>query len=196
MSNDIAFEERVELVAKDHAEMVRRLATAFAIPDDVALRRRLEQHAGVSPGSPFQVSWQKGYAYIAIDGATISARRSTLSGASLIDLDVLLDQDTLTTELFNRALAHGPALDRARQLLDPLFDGPLLLSRSQFEGIQRWAPLIEQLSYRCATRISDLVDVMRPEIKRKTRRRRRSPCALGGILELYSHDGPPDIGIL
>jgi hypothetical protein len=62
------------------------------------------------------------------------------------------------------ASAETRALRRAWKLMEPLVHGWGLPSRQQFGHLIEWSPLLEHLAYRCATRMSGLVDTIRYDI--------------------------------
>jgi hypothetical protein len=158
-------EKMVELLGAARTEMVTQLAAAMAITRDARLRGRLGEIAAVDPGQEFLIGQLKNQSWLKVGGHGYAVDRKRQTGLSAVDLDEVLR----TLPEFERSLQDSMqrthAMKDAYNLLEPLFQPSPIQSRSNFNEIFRWAPLLEQLAYKAAMRILHVLDALRSVVR-------------------------------
>jgi hypothetical protein len=158
-------EKMVELLGAARTQMVTQLAAAMSITRDAGLRGRLGEIAAVDPGQEFLVGQLKNQSWLKVGGHRYTVDRKRQAGLSAIDLDELLP----TLPEFERSLQDSMqrthALRDAYNILEPLFQPLPLQSRSNFHEIFKWAPLLEQLAYKAAMHILQVLDSLRSVVR-------------------------------
>jgi hypothetical protein len=158
-------EKMVELLGAARTQMVTQLAAAMSITRDAGLRERLGEIAAVDPGQEFLVGQLKNQSWLKVGGSGYTVDRKRQARLSAIDLDELLP----TLPEFERSLQHSMqrthALRDAYNILEPLFQPLPIQSRSNFHEIFKWAPLLEQLAYKAAMHILQILDSLRSVVR-------------------------------
>jgi hypothetical protein len=157
--------ELVSSIALDHAAMESAIGFALCIDLDSPLRNHLRTAAGAAEGQPFFVR-ALNEAWLEIDGkGRVRARRERDEGTPWVDYMGPASQEywSLSNKV-EAAYSRTRALQKARELIAPIADARGLPSREKFAKLSQWSALIEHAAYRCATRISGLLDVARPPI--------------------------------
>src|SRR5258707_14445575 len=160
------FHETLPFMAADRAEMVGALAIALAIESDGSLQAQLRKLYQVPDGEPFMVTPPRSGAWLKLDNdRRVTVHRERLDGLATVDLALALASNPGLTEALKRALSRT-TLAPAFRLLDPVWEMKDIPSREQYAVLHRWSPLLEQLAYKSGTRLSILLDLLRPEIRR------------------------------
>src|ERR1700730_13985503 len=158
-------EKMVELLGAARTEMVTQLAAAMAIARDAQLRRRLGDIAAVDPGQEFLIGQSKEQSWLKVGGNGYTVDRKRQAGLSAIDLDEVLR----TLPGFDRSLQDSMqrthAMRDAYNILEALFQPSPIQSRSNFHEIFKWAPLLEQMAYKAAMRILQVLDKLRSVVR-------------------------------
>jgi hypothetical protein len=158
-------EEMVELLGAGRTEMVTQLAAAMATARDARLRGRLGEIAAVDPGQEFLISQLKGQSWLKVGGNGYTVDRKRQAGLSAIDLDEVLR----TLPEFDRSLQDSTqrthATRDAYNILEALFQPSPIQSRSNFHEIFKWAPLLQQMAYKAAMRILQVLDKLRSVVR-------------------------------
>jgi hypothetical protein len=158
-------EKMVELLGAARTEMVTQLAAAMAIARDARLRRRLGEIAAVDPGQEFLIGQSKEQSWLKVGGHGYTVDRKRQAGLSAIDLDEVLR----TLPGFDRSLQDSMqrthAMRDAYNILEALFQPSPIQSRSNFHEIFKWAPLLEQMAYKAAMRILQVLDTLRSVVR-------------------------------
>ena len=158
--------ETMAFIAADRAEMVEALAIALAIESDGSLQAQLRKLERVPDGEPFMVTPPRSGAWLKLDNdRRVTVHRERLDGLATVDLALALASNPGLTEALKRALSRT-TLALAFRLLDPMWEVKGIPSREQYALLHRWSPLLEQLAYKSGTRLSILLDLLRPEIRR------------------------------
>ena len=158
--------ETMAFMAADRAEMVEALAIALAIESDGSLQAQLRKLYQVPDGEPFMVTPPRSGAWLKLDNdRRVTVHRERLDGLATVDLALALASNPGLTEALERALSRT-TLAPAFRLLDPVWDMKDMPSSEQYAVLHRWSPLLEQLAYKSGTRLSILLDLLRPEIRR------------------------------
>jgi hypothetical protein len=153
-------------MAADRAEMVEALAIALAIESDGSLQAQLRKLERVPDGEPFMVTPPRSGAWLKLDNdRRVTVHRERLDGLATVDLALALTSNPALTEALKRALSRT-TLAPAFRLLDPVWEMKDIPSREQYAVLYRWSPLLEQLAYKSGTRLSILLDLLRPEVRR------------------------------
>jgi hypothetical protein len=153
-------------VAADRAEMAKALAIALAIESDGSLQTQLGKLAQARDRQPFMVRPLRSPAWLKIGSDPhVTVHRERLDGLATVDLALALASDPGLTGAFKRALSRT-ALASATKLLDSLWEMGGIPSREQYAALRRWSPLLEQQAYKSGTRLSILLDFLRPEIRK------------------------------
>src|SRR5258708_24324867 len=159
-------QETIAFIAADRAEMVKALAIAIAIESDGSLQAQLRKLARASDGRPFMVTQLGSRAWLKLeDDRGITVHRGRVDGLKSVDLALALASNPSLTDALKRAVSRS-ALAAANKLLDPMWEMDAIPSREQYAVLHRWSPLLEQLAYKSGTRLSTLLDLLRPEIRR------------------------------
>jgi hypothetical protein len=157
--------ELVSSIALDHAAMEAAIGFALGIDLDSPLRNHLRTVAGAAEGHSFFVR-AANEAWLEIDGkCRVRARRERHEGTPWVDYMGPASQEyrSLSNKV-EAAYSRTRALQMASEQIAPIADARGLPSREQFAKLSQWSALIEHVAYRCATRISGLLDVARPHI--------------------------------
>jgi hypothetical protein len=158
-------EKMVELLGAARTQMVTQLAAAMSITRDAGLRGRLGEIAAVDPGQEFLVGQLNNQSWLKVGGNGYTVERKRQARLSVIDLDELLP----TLPEFERSLQDSMqrthALKDAYNIIEPLFQPLPIQSRSNFHEIFKWAPLLEQLAYKAAMHILQVLDRLRPVVR-------------------------------
>ena len=158
--------ETIEFIAEDHAEMVEALAIALALESDGSLQAQLRRVAQASDGESFMVSQARSASWLKLgNDRGITVHRERADELKTVDLDLALGSNPGLTDALQRILS-GTALATASELLDPMWEMHGIPSREQYAVLRQWSPLLEQLAYKSGTRLSILLDLMRPEIRK------------------------------
>ena len=158
--------ETMAFLAADRAEMVEALAIALAIESDSSVQAQLRKLAQASDGQPFMVHHLRSPAWLKLDNdPRISVHRERLDGLATVDLALALASNPSLSDALKRALSRT-ALASAIKPLDSLWEMGGIPSREEYAALRRWSPLLEQLAYKSGTRLSILLDFLRPEIRR------------------------------
>ncbi len=159
-------QETLAFIAADRAEMVEALAIALAIESDGSLQAQLRKLERVPDGEPFMVTPLRSGAWLKLDNdRRVTVHRERLDGLATVDLALALASNPGLTEALKHALSRT-TLAPAFRLLDPVWEMKDIPSREQYAVLHRWSPLLEQLAYKSGTRLSILLDLLRPEIRR------------------------------
>ena len=163
MNGDI--EKMVELLGAARSEMVTQLAVAMAITRDARLRGRLGEIAAIDPGQEFVIGQLKKQSWLKVGGNGYTVDRKRQDGLSVIDLDEVLR----TLPEFERSLQDSMQRTHATRdsynILEALFEPSPIQSRSNFNEILKWAPLLEQIAYKAAMRILQILDTLRSVVR-------------------------------
>jgi hypothetical protein len=155
----------VELLGAARTEMVTRLAVAMAIARDPRLRGWLGEIAGVDSGQEFLIGQSKEQSWLRVGGNGFAVDRKRQAGFPAIDLDEVLQ----TLPEFDRSLQDSMqrthAMRDAYNILESLFQPSPIQSRSNFHEIFKWAPLLEQMAYKAAMRILQVLDALRSVVR-------------------------------
>jgi hypothetical protein len=158
-------EKMVELLGAARTQMVTQLAAAMSITRDAGLRGRLGEIAAVDPGQEFLVGQLNNQSWLKVGGNGYTVERKRQARLSVIDLDELLP----TLPEFERSLQDSMqrthALKDAYNIIEPLFQPLPIQSRSNFHETFKWAPLLEQLAYKAAMHILQVLDRLRPVVR-------------------------------
>jgi len=154
-------EKMVELLGAARSEMVTQLAVAMAITRDARLRGRLGEIAAIDPGQEFVIGQLKKQSWLKVGGNGYTVDRKRQDGLSVVDLDEVLR----TLPEFERSLQDSMQRTHATRdsynILEALFEPKPIQSRSNFNEIFKWAPLLEQIAYKAAMRILQILDTLR-----------------------------------
>jgi hypothetical protein len=158
-------EKMVELPGAARSEMVTQLAVAMAITRDARLRGRLGEIAAIDPGQEFVIGQLKKQSWLKVGGNGYTVDRKRQDGLSVIDLDEVLR----TLPEFERSLQDSMQRTHATRdsynILEALFQPSPIQSRSNFNEIFKWAPLLEQIAYKAAMRILQILDTLRSVVR-------------------------------
>jgi len=100
------------------------------------------------------------------NGPFVTVYRERLDGLANFDLDFALASDPGLTETLRLAIARTSAMAEANKLLDPIWEMSAMPSREQFAALRQWSPLLEQMAYKCGARLSILLDLLRPQVRK------------------------------
>jgi len=158
-------EMMVELLGAARTEMVTQLAVAMAITRDAPLRGRLGEIAAIDPGQEFLIGQLKNQSWLKVGGQGCTVDRKRQAGLSAIDLDEVLR----TLPEFERSLQDSMQRTHSTRdsynILEALFQPSPIQSRSNFNEIFKWAPLLEQMAYKSAMRILQVLDALRSVVR-------------------------------
>src|SRR5262245_33624144 len=159
-------QETMDIIASDRAKMVEALAIALAIESDGSLQAQLRNLARASDCRPFMVSQLGSRVWLKLgDDRGITVYRERVDVLKTVDLALALASNPSLTDALKRA-ASRTAFAAAHKLLDPLWEMDALPSREQYLVLRHWSPLLDQLAYKSGTRLSILLDLLRPEIRK------------------------------
>lgn len=158
-------EKMVELLGAARTQMVTQLAAAMSITRDAGLRGRLGEIAAVDPGQEFLVGQLKNQSWLKVGGNGYTVERKRQAGLSAIDLDEVLRTRPEFERSLQDSMQRTHALKDAYNILEPLFQPLPIQSRSNFHEIFKWAPLLEQLAYKAAMHILQVLDSLRPVVR-------------------------------
>jgi hypothetical protein len=158
-------EKMVELLGAARTEMVTQLAIAVAITRDDPLRGRLGEIAAIDPGHEFLIGQLKNQSWLKVGGHGYTVDRKRQAGLSAIDLDEVL----WTLPEFERSLQDSMQRTHATRnsynILEALFQPSPIQSRSNFNEILKWAPLLEQMACKAAMHILQVLDTLRSVVR-------------------------------
>ncbi len=157
-------EQLVELLGTVSSEMVTQLAASMAITRDARLRGRLGEIAAADSGEEFLIelkeqSWLK----VGGDGYTVDRKRQ--AGLSAINLGEVLRALPSFEQSLQDSMQRTHAKRDAYNIIEPLFQPWPIQSRSNFHEIFEWAPLLEQLAYKSAMRVLQVLDALRSVVR-------------------------------
>src|SRR5260370_27088424 len=159
-------QETIAFIAADRAEMVKALAIALAIESDGSLQAQLRKLARASEGRAFMVTQLGSRPWLKLeDDRGITVHRGRVDGLKTVDLALALASNPSLTDALKRAVSRS-ALAAANKLLDPMWEMDAMPSRAQYAVLRQWSPLLEQLAYKSGARLSILLDLLRPEIRK------------------------------
>jgi hypothetical protein len=158
-------ERMVELLGAARAQMVTQLAAAMSITRDAGLRGRLGETAAVNPGQEFLVGQLKNQSWLKVGGNGYTVDRKRQAGLSAIDLEEVLRTRPEFERSLQDSMQRTHALRDAYNILEPLFQPLPIQSRSNFYMIFKWAPLLEQLAYKAAMHILQVLDSLRSVVR-------------------------------
>jgi len=95
----------------------------------------------------------------------VTIHRGRVDGLKTVDLALALASNPSLTDALKRAVSRS-ALAAANKLLDPMWEMDAMPSRAQYAVLRQWSPLLEQLAYKSGARLSILLDLLRPEIRK------------------------------
>ena len=160
--------ETMAFMAADRAEMVEALAIALALESDGSLQAQLRKLARASDGQPFMVAQPGSHSWLKLgNDRRVTVHRERVDGFQSVDLDLALRSNLDLTDALKRAVSRNAI--SAIKLLDPLWEMDAMPSREQYLVLSQWSPLLEQLAYKSGTRLSILLDLLRPEIRKNLR---------------------------
>ncbi len=156
-------QSKAELAAADAGDDVGQLiaivSLALAVEADVSLRERLRQATDCPPDQALILQLPTVPAALEIDPGGLLRPLRTDRNTGAPRLETLLSADSRLRERVAEACAK--AEPSARALLTSFFLPGSLPSRSTFEAVCRWAPLVETLADRFAARASSTLDAGR-----------------------------------
>jgi hypothetical protein len=158
-------ERMVELLGAARTQMVTQLAAAMSITRDAGLRGRLGETAAVNPGQEFLVGQLKNQSWLKVGGNGYTVDRKRQAGLSAIDLEEVLRTRPEFERSLQDSMQRTHALRDAYNILEPLFQPLPIQSRSNFYMIFKWAPLLEQLAYKAAMHILQVLDSLRSVVR-------------------------------
>jgi hypothetical protein len=158
-------ERMVELLGTARTQMVTQLAAAMSITRDAGLRGRLGETAAVDPGQEFLVGQLKNQSWLKVGGNGYTVDRKRQAGLSAIDLEEVLRARPEFERSLQDSMRRTHALRDAYNILEPLFQPLPIQSRSNFYMIFKWAPLLEQLAYKAAMHILQVLDSLRSVVR-------------------------------
>jgi hypothetical protein len=156
-------QETIAFITADRAEMVEALAIALAIESDGSLQAQLRKLARASDARPFMVTQLGSRAWLKLgNDRGITVHRGRVDGLKTVDLALAQASNPSLTDALKRAVSRT-ALAAANKL-DPVWEMDAMPSREQYVVLRHWSPLLDQLAYKSGTRLSILLDLLRPEI--------------------------------
>ena|SRR5258708_7373249 len=159
------YQNLVELLGAARNDMVMRLAEAMTITRDASLRERLAEIVAIDPGREFLIGRSKNQSWLKVGGCGYAVYRGRQAGLPAIDLD----EGIRTRPEFERSLQvsmqRTGAVKDAYNILQPVFEPSVVQSRANFHEIFEWAPLLEQLSYKAAMRVLQVLDTLRSVVR-------------------------------
>ena len=162
---DGSIEQMVELLGEARSEMVAQLAASMAITRDARLRGRLGEIAGVDSGQEFLIGQLKDQSWLKVGGNGHALDRKRQPGLSAISLDEVLRTMPEFEHLMQDSMQQTHAMRDAYHTLEPLFQPSPIQSRSNFLEIFEWAPLLEQMAYKSAMRVLQVLDSLRSVVR-------------------------------
>jgi hypothetical protein len=155
----------VELLGAARNDMVVRLAAAMTITRDASLRERLAEIASIDPGQEFLIGQSKNQSWLKVGGCGHSISRRRQTGLPAIELDEAIRARPEFERSLQVSMQRTGAVKDAYNVLEPLFEPSLVQSRASFHEIFEWAPLLEQLSYKAAMRVVNVLDTLRSVVR-------------------------------
>ena len=159
----------VELLGAARNDMVVRLAAAMTITRDASLRERLAEIASIDPGREFLIGQSKNQSWLKVGGCGHSISRRRQTGLPTIELEEVIRTRPEFERSLQVSMQRTGAVKDAYNVLEPLFEPSLVQSRASFHAIFEWAPLLEQLSYKAAMRVLNVLDTLRSVVRRELR---------------------------
>ena len=179
-------QSKVELAAEaagaDVAQLIEIVSVALAAEADMALRETLRQASNCPPDQALilQLPTVPAALEIAADGLLRPLRTDGTTGVP--QLEVLVSGQDPPNSRAQVAEACAKTEPSARALLASFFLPGSLPSRSTFEAVRRWAPLIEAPAYRFAARTSATLDAWRSAALREAA---NGPLPPQSVISLY-----------
>jgi hypothetical protein len=158
-------ERMVELLGVARTEMVTQLAAAMTIIRDARLRQRLGEIAGVDLGQDFLIGQLSNQSWLKVGGHGYTIDRKRQTGLSVVDLDEVLRTLPEFEQSLQNSMQRTNATKDAYSILEALFQPSPIQSRSNFHQIFEWAPLLEQMAYKAAMRILQVLDTLRSVVR-------------------------------
>jgi hypothetical protein len=158
-------EKMVELLGAARSQMIAQLAASIAITRDDQLRKRLGAIAAVDPGQEFLISQLKDQAWLKVGGLGYTVDRKRQAGLPAINLDELLCTQSEFARSLQNSMQRTHAMRDACNILEPVFEPSPIQSRSNFDEIFKWAPLLEQVAYKSAMRVLHVLDMLRSVVR-------------------------------
>ncbi|WP_092116830.1 hypothetical protein [Bradyrhizobium erythrophlei] len=158
-------EQIVELLGDARSEMVTQLASSMAIVRDSRLREGLREIATVDLDQEFLISQLNNQSWLKVGGNGHALDRKRQPGLSAISLDEVLRTRPAFEQLMQDSMRQTNAMRDAYDTLDPLFQPSPMQSRSNFLEIFEWAPLLEQIAYKSAMRVLQVLDLLRSAVR-------------------------------
>src|SRR5712672_14086 len=159
------YQNLVELLGAARNDMVMRLAEAMTITRDASLRERLAEIVAIDKAREFLIGRSKNQSWLKVGGCGYAVYRGRQAGLPAIDLD----EGIRTRPEFERSLQvsmqRTGAVKDAYNVLEPVFEPSVVQSRANFHEIFEWAPLLEQLSYKAAMRVLQVLDTLRSVVR-------------------------------
>lgn len=156
----------VHVVVKAYASMVSRLSTVLVLSLDGELRDAIKAIANVPDGKPLVLAYPKSDVWFEADqGIEIVVRRGLPQGLDAVDLDALVATHPVLSKATEQSIFRTGCAAAATSIVEPIFAPESLMSRVQFETLERWSPLLEQMAYASASQFSKLVEKMRPGLR-------------------------------
>jgi hypothetical protein len=162
---DDSIEQMVKLLGAARSEMVGQLAASMAITRDAGLRGRLREIAAVDLGQEFLVGQLNDQSWLKVGGTGHSVDRKRQPGLLTINLDEVLSTMPEFEHMMQDSMQRTHAMRDAYSILESLFQPSPIQSRSNFLEILEWAPLLEQLAYKSAMQVLQIVDVLRSVVR-------------------------------
>jgi hypothetical protein len=163
MNNDI--NNAVELLGQARGEMVAQLAVALAIERDARLRERLREIAATDLGQEFLIGQLKTQSWLKVGGNGCTVHRERQDGLSVVDLDKVLQELPEFERSLQGSMQLTHATRDAQNILEALFEPSPIQSRSNFQYIIRWAPVLERTAYKAAMRILQVLGMLRTVVR-------------------------------
>ena len=157
--------DMVEMLGAARTEMVTQLAVALSITRDARLRGRLGEIAGINPGQEFLIGQLKSQSWLRVGGHGYAVERKRKDGLSAIDIDEVRQTLPELERSLQASMQRTRALTDAYNILEPLFQPSPVQSRSNFNAIFKWAPLLEQMAYKAAMRVLHVIDTLRTVVR-------------------------------
>jgi hypothetical protein len=162
---DDSIEQMVKLLGAARSEMVGQLAASMTITRDAGLRGRLREIAAVDVGQEFLVGQLNDQSWLKVGRTGYSLDRKRQPGLLTINLDEVLSTMPEFEHMMQDSMQRTHAMRDAYNTLESLFQPSPIQSRSNFLEILEWAPLLEQLAYKSAMQVLQIMDVLRSVVR-------------------------------
>jgi len=121
--------------------------------------------AAVDPGQEFLIGQLKDQAWLKVGGLGYTVDRKRQAGLPVINLDELLCTQSEFERSLQDSMHRTYAMRDAYKILEPVFEPSPIQSRSNFDEIFKWAPLLEQVAYKSAMRVLHVLDTLRSVVR-------------------------------